>query len=112
MFLPKHSRRAACDKLGLPPPGGLVLAIHPSWSSWLALDHQTKRLINIDHDTHASFVIDEYQLTITWDQYGIEHFLKVEDFTFLPRMIKQLSLDELKLFYRKKARDLGMKSVV
>jgi len=34
-------------------------------------------------------------------------FLKVEDFTFLPRMINSLTLAELQSFYRKKARDLG-----
>ena len=36
-------------------------------------------------------------------------FLKVEDFTFLPRMINSLTLDELQSFYRKKAQDLGAK---
>lgn len=38
-------------------------------------------------------------------------FLKVEDFTFLPRMIKPITLDGLKSFYRQKAQDLGKKSV-
>lgn len=38
-------------------------------------------------------------------------FLKVEDFTFLPRMIKPLTLDELKTFYRQTAQDLGKRSV-
>lgn len=38
-------------------------------------------------------------------------FLKVEDFTFLPRMINSLTLDELRSFYRKKAQDLGIKSL-
>lgn len=38
-------------------------------------------------------------------------FLKVEDFTFLPRMIKPLTLNELKSFYRQKAKDLGKKSL-
>jgi len=37
--------------------------------------------------------------------------LKVEDFTFLPRMIKPLTLSELKSFYRQIAKDLGEKSV-
>ncbi|MEK7186277.1 MAG: nucleotidyl transferase AbiEii/AbiGii toxin family protein [Patescibacteria group bacterium] len=38
-------------------------------------------------------------------------FLKVEDFSFLPRMIAPLTLGELKSFYRQKAQDLGKKSV-
>ncbi|HUD44681.1 MAG TPA: nucleotidyl transferase AbiEii/AbiGii toxin family protein [Patescibacteria group bacterium] len=38
-------------------------------------------------------------------------FLKVEDFTFLPRMIKPLTLDELKSFYRLRAKDLGEQSI-
>ncbi|MEK7573539.1 MAG: nucleotidyl transferase AbiEii/AbiGii toxin family protein [Patescibacteria group bacterium] len=38
-------------------------------------------------------------------------FLKVEDFDYLPKMIKPLTLDELKYFYRQKAQDLGKKSV-
>lgn len=38
-------------------------------------------------------------------------FLKVEDFTFLPRMISSITLDELQSFYRKKAQDLGKKSL-
>lgn len=39
-------------------------------------------------------------------------FLKVEDFDYLPRMIKPLKLDELKIFYRRLAKELGKKSVV
>lgn len=38
-------------------------------------------------------------------------FLKVEDFSFLPRMIKPITLGELKSFYRQKAQELGKKSV-
>lgn len=38
-------------------------------------------------------------------------FLKAEDFSFLPRMIKPLTLNKLKSFYRQKAQDLGKKSV-
>jgi len=38
-------------------------------------------------------------------------FLKVEDFTFLPRMVNSLTLEELRSFYRKKAQDLGKKSL-
>lgn len=36
----------------------------------------------------------------------------VKDFQNLPRMIKPLTLEELKLFFREKARELGRKAVV
>lgn len=38
-------------------------------------------------------------------------FLKVEDFKFLPKMIKPLTLEELKVFFRQKAKDIGLKSI-
>jgi len=37
-------------------------------------------------------------------------FLKVEDFNYLPRMIKQLKIDELKSYFRQKAKEIGIKS--
>lgn len=42
--------------------------------------------------------------------YGSD-FLKVEDFTFLPRMIKPLDLKTLKRFFRQKAKEVGRKAV-
>lgn len=39
-------------------------------------------------------------------------FLKVEDFEYLPRMIKPLTLDELKSFFRQEAKKISKKSVV
>jgi len=38
-------------------------------------------------------------------------FLKVEEFDTLPRMIKPLTLDELKSFFRKKAKEIGKSAV-
>lgn len=38
-------------------------------------------------------------------------FLKVEEFDYLPRMIKPLTLKELKEFFRQQAREIGRKSV-
>jgi len=38
-------------------------------------------------------------------------FLKVEDFDFLPKMILPLTLEELKAFFRQKAKEMGLKSV-
>jgi predicted nucleotidyltransferase component of viral defense system len=40
------------------------------------------------------------------------NFLKVEDFDFLPKMILPLTLEELKTFFREKAKEMGLKSVV
>lgn len=37
--------------------------------------------------------------------------LKVDEFTFLPKMIKPLKIQTLKLFFRKLAQDLGKKAV-
>lgn len=42
----------------------------------------------------------------------VSDLLKVEDFDYLPRMIKPLTIAELKIFYRKLAKELGKKSVV
>lgn len=42
----------------------------------------------------------------------VSDLLKVEDFDYLPRMVKPLTLEELKMFYRKLAKELGKKSVV
>lgn len=38
-------------------------------------------------------------------------FLKVEQFDYLPKMIKPLTLDSLQSFFREKAKELGRKSV-
>jgi len=38
-------------------------------------------------------------------------FLSVEKFDSMPRMIKPLTLEELKIFYRQKAKEIGMRQV-
>lgn len=38
-------------------------------------------------------------------------FLKVEDFDFLPKMILPLTLEELRAFFRKKAKEVGVRSI-
>lgn len=38
-------------------------------------------------------------------------FLKVEDFDVMPKMIKPLKIDELKSFFRKKAKEIGARAV-
>lgn len=39
-------------------------------------------------------------------------FLKVEDFDYLPKMIKPLSLDELRNFFRERAKEIGKRITV
>lgn len=39
-------------------------------------------------------------------------FLKVEDFDFLPRMLKSISLKDLKNFFREKAKEVGKRAVI
>ena len=39
-------------------------------------------------------------------------FLKIEDFDFLPKMIKPLNLEELKKYYRNLAKRIGGKEVI
>jgi len=55
---------------------------------------KVKFKIEIDHWILASDMIDV-----------------VEKFDFMPRMIKPLTLEELKIFYRQKGKELGMKQV-
>lgn len=38
-------------------------------------------------------------------------FLKIDDFDFMPKMIKPLTLDTLKSFYKQKAKDIAGKSI-
>lgn len=40
-----------------------------------------------------------------------EDFLKIEDFKFMPKMIRKLTLEELRLFFREQAKKVGMKAV-
>ncbi len=37
-------------------------------------------------------------------------FLKIEDFDYLPRMIKPITIEELQIFYREQAKKLGQQS--
>ncbi len=76
--------------------------------------------------TDLYFLLDEY-FTV-WDLlYGFEikfknmfmdlyllseDFLKVDDFTTLPKMIKPLKLSVLQKFFRQKAKEVGRKTVV
>ena len=53
----------------------------------------------------VKFRQDNEPLLVAYD------LLKIEEFTALPRMIKPLTLEQLKAFYRQKAKELGMRQV-
>lgn len=93
------------------------------------LDIAVNKLLTIQQRTEVKDFVDLYYLFdefTVWDLIeGIEHkfrmkvepffiaadFLKVDQFEFLPKMIKQLSLEELKSFFVNKAKKLGTKAV-
>ena len=69
------------------------------------------------------FLLDEFSI---WDlisgvqaKFGIKFdpfiigtdFLKVESFNFLPKMLKPLTLEELKSFFVRKAKEIGKRSI-
>jgi hypothetical protein len=92
------------------------------------LDIAINKLLTVSQRNEVKDFVDLYYLLdkfSLWDlrsgvkeKFNIEtdsiliasDFLKVEDFNFLPRMIKSLDIDELKLFFREKAKELGSKS--
>jgi len=94
------------------------------------LDIATNKLLTTNQHNEIKDFVDLYFLLkrfTVWDllyavkaKYNLEldiillgaDFLKVEDFDYLPRMIKPLKLEELKLFYRNLAQELGKKSVI
>ena len=89
-------------------------------------DIATNKLLTVSQRTDIKDFVDLYFLLqdkyTVWDLiYGVEakfrmeqdtvilgeYFLKVEDFKFLPRMIKPLKLPVLKDFFRNRAKKLG-----
>lgn len=94
-------------------------------------DIATNKLTTVNQRTDIKDFVDLYFLLTEyftiWDLlYGFEvkfknmfmdmlllaeDFLKVDDFKDLPKMIKPLTLDELKKFFREKAMEIGKKAV-
>lgn len=88
-------------------------------------DIGVNKLATIHQRTEVKDFVDLYYLLqkfTFWDLlYGIENkfrleldlvfaaagFLRVEKFDFLPKMIKPLTLEELKKFFRLQAREIG-----
>lgn len=93
------------------------------------LDIAINKLLTVSQRNEVKDFVDLYfllQKFSVWDlNYGVRKkfkyeidpillasdFLKVEDFDYLPRMIKPLTVDGLKSFFREKAKDLGSKSI-
>lgn len=92
-------------------------------------DIATNKLLTINQRTEVKDFVDLYFLLkkfSVWDllysvkgKYNIEldiilvasDFLKVENFNFLPKMTKPFTLEELRSFFRQKAKELGMKTI-
>lgn len=93
------------------------------------LDIAANKLLTISQRTEIKDFVDLYfllQKFTIWDliegvqvKFKIEtdpflvaiDFLKVEDFEYLPKMIRDLDLETLKSFFRQKAKDLSKRSV-
>ncbi len=93
------------------------------------LDIAINKLLIVSQRNEVKDFVDLYfllQQFSVWDLiYGVKEkfhteidplllasdFLKVEDFDYLPKMIKSLNIRKLKSFFVQKAKDLGNKSV-
>ncbi len=93
------------------------------------LDIATNKLLTIVQRTEIKDFADLFFLLknfTVWDllyavkkKYNIEldiillgsDFLKIEEFDYLPKMIKPISLEELKSFFKQKAKEIGSKAV-
>lgn len=93
------------------------------------LDIATNKLLTVNQRREVKDFVDLYFLLekfTVWDllyavkaKFRIEldiillgvDFLKVEDFEYLPKMIKPVSLKELKSFFRQQAKEIGSKAV-
>lgn len=93
------------------------------------LDIATNKLLTINQRTEVKDFVDLFFLLkkfTIWDllyalkkKYNIEldiillgsDLLKVNEFDFLPKMIKPLSLEELKSFFKQKAKEIGSRAV-
>jgi len=93
------------------------------------IDIAVNKFVTISQRSEVKDFVDLYYLLdkfTLWDlrngvkkKFGLEldplliasDFLKVEDFSYMPRMIKPLELSDLQSFFQEKARELGLKSV-
>ena len=93
------------------------------------IDVAINKLLTISQRLEAKDFVDLYYLLeefTVWDlidgvrvKFGqklepfiiASDFLKVEEFDYLPRMIKPLTIEQLKEYFRKKAIEIGKKGV-
>lgn len=93
------------------------------------LDIATNKLLTVFQRSDVKDFVDLYfllQKFTVWDlincvkvKFNVKieplllgaDFLKIEDFDYLPKMIKPLTLSALKSFFRQRAKDIGGKSV-
>jgi len=94
------------------------------------LDIAINKLATVNQRSSVKDFVDLYYLLdkyTIWDlingvkvkfQMELDHWILasdmmnvVEKFQYMPKMIKPLTLEELKIFYRQKAKELGMKQV-
>ncbi len=93
------------------------------------LDIAVNKVVTVSQRTEVKDFVDLYfllQKFSIWDllqgakvKFGLDiepfllaaDFLKIDDFTYLPRMTEPLTLEEIKSFYRQRATDLGKQSV-
>lgn len=93
------------------------------------LDIAVNKLLTVSQRNEVKDFVDLYFLLkkfTVWDlmegvrvKFGVKidpflvsvDFLKVEDFTYLPKMIKPLNLEELKSFFRQAAKKLSKQSI-
>lgn len=54
----------------------IVWIKHKHWASYVYLNKRNQRVYNINNDDHGSFSINDNILTITWDAWGPEDFIK------------------------------------
>lgn len=93
------------------------------------IDIAVNKLVSINQRNNIKDYVDLYFLLKNFSIYDLmeglkikfkmktdpwlvaSDFLKIEDFDVLPRMIIRLEMDDLKKFFRQKAKELGMKAV-
>lgn len=50
---------------------------HHWWDSYIYFNKRNNRLYNIKNDDHGAYVLSDNHLSITWDNWGKEDFIKV-----------------------------------
>lgn len=59
----------------------LSIIQHQWWQSYVYFNKRNHRIYNIQNDDHGAFTLENNQLKITWDNWGQEEFIKIQDNT-------------------------------